>query len=125
MDWSFWDVLWTTFVVFLWISVLMIYFNVIIDVFRSRDLSGWAKAGWLVLLLVLPLISVFIYLIARGPGMTQRAVKDELDRADRLREATGASAADPAGQIARAKDLLDTGVIDAQEFEQLKRRALG
>ena len=125
MDWSFWDVLWTTFVVFLWISVLMIYFQVVVDVFRSHDLSGWGKTGWLIVLVVLPLIGLLIYTVARGPGMSERAVRDHLDRADQIRAAQGdTGGGDPTGQIARAKELLDGGVIDEQEFEQLKRRAL-
>ncbi|MGE4029626.1 MAG: SHOCT domain-containing protein [Thermoleophilia bacterium] len=125
MDWSFWDVLWTTFVVFLWISVLVIYINVVIDVFRSKDLSGWGKTGWLILLLVLPLIGVLIYVIARGPGMGERAVRDQLDRADAIRAARGeAGGGDATDQIARAKELLDSGAIDQTEYEQLKSRAL-
>ena len=122
MDWSFWEVLWTTFVVFIWISVLMIYFNVIVDVFRSHDLSGWGKAGWLVVLLVLPLIGLLVYTIVRGPGMAQRATSDQLDRADQIRAAQGGG--DPTDQIARAKSLLDSGAIDGPEFEKLKNRAL-
>lgn len=125
MDWSFWDVLWTTFVVFVWISVLIIFFQVIVDVFRSRDLSGGAKAGWLIVLIVLPFIGLMIYVLARGPGMSQRAVRDQLERADSIRDAMGAPSADPAAEIARAKELLDTGVIDGQEFATLKARALG
>ena len=124
MDWSFWDVLWTTFVVFIWISVLVMYFHVVIDVFRSHDLSGWGKAGWLILLLVLPLVGLLIYVIARGPGMSQRAVRDELERADRIRASMGEPGGDAAAQIARGKELLDSGAIDQQEFEQLKQRAL-
>jgi uncharacterized membrane protein YcjF (UPF0283 family) len=126
MDWSFWEVIWTTFVVFVWISVLVIYFQVVVDVFRSHDLSGWGKAGWLILLVVLPFISLFIYIIARGPGMSQRAVQDQLDRADRIRGsmAETGGGGDAAAQISRAKELLDSGAIDSQEFEQIKRRAL-
>ncbi len=125
MDWSFWDVLWTTFVVFIWISVLIIFFQVIVDVFRSKDLSGSAKAGWLILLIVLPFLGLLIYVIVRGPGMSQRAAQDQLDRADRIKEAMGAPASDPAAEIARAKELLDSGAIDGQEFATLKARALG
>ncbi len=122
MDWSFWDFLWTTFMVFVWISVLIIFFNVIFDVFRSRDLSGWGKAGWLILLVVLPLIGVLIYVLARGDGMAERSMRSQLDQAERIQQAYGA--ADATDQIARAKDLLDSGVIDGADFEQIKRRAL-
>jgi uncharacterized membrane protein YcjF (UPF0283 family) len=126
MDWSFWDVLWTTFVVFIWIAVLVMLFQVVLDIFRSRDLSGWAKAGWLVFVLVLPLIGLLVYIVTRGPGMMGREARDQLDRADRTRAAMGepTGGGDPVAQIARAKELLDAGVIDGQEFEQLKRRAL-
>jgi hypothetical protein len=122
MDWSFWDVLWTTFVVFLWISVLIIYFNVVVDIFRSHDLSGWSKTGWLIVLIVLPLLGLFIYTVARGPGMAERARRDQLDRADQILAAQGGG--DPTAQIARAKELLDSGAIDGPEFEKLKARAL-
>jgi hypothetical protein len=126
MDWSLWEVIWTTFVVFIWISVIIMYVHVVIDIFRSHDLSGWGKAGWLVVLLVLPLIGLLIYVIARGPAMTQRAVDDQLARADALRQSMGeGGAGDPTDQIARGKQLLDSGAIDAEEFAQIKRRALG
>ena len=125
MDWSLWEVIWTTFVVFLWISVLMIYFNVIVDVFRSHDLSGRGKAGWLIVLVVLPFIGLLIYTIARGPGMAERATRDQLDRADQIRAAQGdVGGGDPAAQIARAKELLDSGAIDGAEYEKLKARAM-
>src|SRR5688572_30590417 len=58
LDWSLWEVIWTSFVFFCWIAVLVIFFQVIIDIFRSHDLTGWGKAGWLVLLIVLPFIGL-------------------------------------------------------------------
>ena len=125
MDWSLWEVIWTTFVVFLWIAVLVIFFNVVIDIFRSHDLSGWAKAGWLIVLVVLPFIGLLIYLIARGPHMAQRAAQDQLDRADAIRAAQGnLGPGDPTAQIAKAKELFDSGAIDQAEYDQLKSKAL-
>jgi predicted PurR-regulated permease PerM len=125
MDWSFWDVIWTTFVVFLWITFLVIFFNVVIDIFRSHDLSGVLKALWLVVLVVLPFVGVLIYVILRGGGMAQRAAKDQLERADRIREAMGdAAPGAPADQIEKAKQLLDSGAITQDEFDRLKARAL-
>jgi predicted PurR-regulated permease PerM len=124
MDWSFWDVLWTTFVVFVWVMFIVILINVLIDLFRSHDLSGWAKAGWLVVLVVLPFLGVLIYLIARGGGMQQRAIKQQQHDVEQLKKMVGSSDG-PADQIAQAKALLDSGAIDQAEFEKLKAKALG
>ena len=124
MDWSLWDFLWTTFVVFIWISVLMIFFQVVFDIFRSSDLSGAAKAGWLIIVLVVPLIGMFAYVLMRGGGMAGRAAREQIDRADRIRESMGETAGDSADQIARAKQLLDSGAIDQAEYESLKAKAL-
>ena len=124
MDWSFWDVLWTTFVVFVWVMFIVILINVLIDLFRSHDLSGWAKAGWLVVLVILPFLGVLIYLIARGGGMQQRAIKQQQRDVEQLKKMVGSSDG-PADQIAQAKALLDSGAIDQAEFEKLKAKALG
>ena len=125
LDWSRWEVSWTSFVFFCWIAVLVIFFQVIIDIFRSHDLSGWAKAGWIVVLIVLPLIGLLIYLGVRGRSMSERAMKDQLDRADAIRRAQGAATpGGPADEIAKAKEMLDQGVIDQDEFAAIKKRAL-
>lgn len=125
MDWSVWDVIWTSFVFFLWIAVLVIFFQVVIDIFRSHDLSGWAKTGWLIFIVVLPLIGLLIYIGVRGPRMAERAAKEQLERADAIRRAQGMAApGTPADEIAKAKDMLDSGVIDQAEFDQLKKKAL-
>ncbi|MEO2140309.1 MAG: SHOCT domain-containing protein [Thermoleophilia bacterium] len=124
MDWSFWDVLWTTFVVFVWVMFIVILINVLIDLFRSHDLSGWAKAGWLVVLVILPFLGVLIYLIARGGGMQQRAIKQQQHDVEQLKKMVGSSDG-PADQIAQAKALLDSGAINQAEFEKLKAKALG
>jgi predicted PurR-regulated permease PerM len=124
MDWSFWDVLWTTFVVFVWVMFIVILVNVLIDLFRSHDLSGWAKALWLVVLVVLPFLGVLIYLIARGGGMQARAVQQQQQDVAHLKKMVGGSDT-PADQIAQAKALLDSGAIDQAEYEKLKAKALG
>jgi putative oligomerization/nucleic acid binding protein len=125
MDWSVWDVIWTSFVFFCWIAVLVIFFQVVIDIFRSHDLTGWAKAGWLILLVILPLIGLLIYIGVRGRHMADRAAQEQLDRADQIRRAQGMAApGTPADEIAKAKEMLDQGVIDDAEFQQLKQKAL-
>ena len=123
MDWSVWDVLWTTFVIFVWAMFLVILINVLIDLFRSRDLNGWMKAIWVLVLVVLPLLGVLIYLIARGGGMQERATEARDRDVEQLKQMVG-SPASPTGQITEAKKLLDSGAIDQAEYEALKAKAL-
>ena len=119
---GFWHFLWTVLVIYVFFVFLMIFFQVVFDLFRSRDLSGWAKAGWVILLVVLPLFGVLIYLLVRHEGMAERAVQSQLAQADRVRASAGAGS--PTDEIAQARELLDAGVISTDEFEQLKQRAL-
>jgi ABC-type multidrug transport system fused ATPase/permease subunit len=117
---------------FLWILWFYLLFWIIFDIFRSRDLSGWAKALWLIFVIVLPYLGVFVYLIARGGSMHERSVReaqaaDEEFRA-RVRDAAGStgSAGDGhADQLAKLADLRDRGVISDAEFQQGKAKILG
>lgn len=119
------DLFWSIMSIFFIVIYLMMLFSVLTDVFRDHELSGWAKAIWLVALLIFPLISMLVYVIVRGPGMAKRQKKaaDAADDAARayIREATGTS---PTDQIAQAKALLDEGTINQEEFDQLKAKAL-
>lgn len=124
MDWSLWDVIWTTFVIFVWAMFLVVVINVVIDLFRSHDLSGWGKAGWLLVILVLPLLGVLLYLIARGGGMQERAIKQHEQDVEQMKRMVGPAGGTPADQIAQAKALLDSGAIDQAEFNALKGKAL-
>ncbi|HEY5856057.1 MAG TPA: SHOCT domain-containing protein [Aldersonia sp.] len=123
---SFWDFLWYTLVIFAFVAYLMVLFAILSDLFRDRELSGWWKAVWIVLLLFLPWITALVYLIARGKGMTQRTIgaqRQAKEQADAyIQSVAGKSAAD---QIADAKALLDTGTITDAEFAALKAKALG
>jgi predicted PurR-regulated permease PerM len=123
MAWSFWDVLWTTFVIFVWAMFLVVLINVVMDLFRSHDIRGWAKALWLIILIAIPLFGVLIYLIARGGGMAERAQKAQQAQVEHLKDMVG-TAGTPADQIAQAKTLLDSGAIDQAEFDKLKAKAL-
>ena len=122
---SFWDFLWYTLVIFAFVAYLMVLFAILSDLFRDRELSGWWKAVWIVLLLFLPWITALVYLIARGKGMTQRTIgaqRQAKEQADAyIQSVAGKSAAD---QIADAKALLDTGTITDAEFAALKAKAL-
>lgn len=118
--------LWTLWF-FIWVAALMVWIRCIFDLFGDTSLSGWAKAGWAVLLVLLPWVGAVIYLIARGRSMNdrQQAKVAELQAAqdDYIKQVAGASAT-PADQIANAKALLDAGTIDQNEFEALKAKAL-
>ena len=117
---------WTILEVFLWVLWIWVLIYVFIDIFRSHDLSGWAKALWFVFVLFIPLIGVLVYLIARGGKMQERAQQDarqqEKDFRAYVQEA--ASSGTPADQLAKLADLRDKGVISAEEFEREKAKVL-
>jgi ABC-type multidrug transport system fused ATPase/permease subunit len=120
----FWSVLWFFFL-FIWIMIL---FQIFGDLFRDHSLSGVAKALWVLFLVFLPFLAVFVYLIARGHGMAERAAARQ-QRAQQqfdgyVREVAATGDASPPEQIARAKELLDAGTIDQSEFDRLKAKAL-
>lgn len=125
-DFSFWEFLWSLVVIYFLFFALLIIFWVVLDIFRSRDIGGGAKALWLIFLVIFPLIGVLAYLIARGHGMAERhaerqeAAKHDFDAY--VKDAAGTGGA--ADQIARAKDLLDAGTITQDEFDALKAKAL-
>lgn len=120
------DVLWSMVVFFFMVVYFLILFNVLFDLFRSHDVSGWAKAIWVLALLVFPLVTLLIYLIVRGGGMAQRSLdaqkKAQSDFDEYVRSTAGGG--DPAAQIAKAKELLDSGAIDQSEFDAIKAKAL-
>ena len=124
---DFWEVLLWSFWFFIWIAALMVWFRCLFDLFGDSSLSGWAKAGWAVLLIFVPWLGALIYLIARGRSMTERqaaaAAQMQAEQREYIQQVASTSPA-PAEEIARAKELLDSGVIDQTEFDALKSRAL-
>ena len=123
----FWTMLWF----FLWIAWLVALFHIIGDIFNSDDLGGWGKAIWLIFVILLPLLGLLIYLIARGGGMQKRAI--EKARAQResyeayLREtacSTAVGGGGSADELAKLADLRDKGVITVDEFERQKAKIL-
>jgi membrane protein implicated in regulation of membrane protease activity len=117
---------WTIFEIFLWILWIWVLVYVFIDIFRSHDLSGWAKALWFVFVLFIPLIGVLVYLIARGGEMQQRAQQDaqQQDQEARRYIQDVAGAPNSADQLAKLADLRDRGVITADEFDREKAKVL-
>ena len=117
---------WTILEIFLWVLWIWILVYVLIDIFRSHDLSGWAKALWFLFVLFIPLIGVLVYLIARGGEMHERAVRQaqQQDREARryIQEAAGSPTS--AEQLSKLADLRDRGVITADEFDREKAKVL-
>lgn len=120
------DALWTLLAIFFMVIYFMILFSVLGDLFRDHELSGVAKAVWIIALLFFPFFSLLVYLIARGGGMAQRQMKAQQamqQQMDQYVQQT-AAATDPSEQIAKAKKLLDDGTISQQEFDAIKQKAL-
>jgi membrane protein implicated in regulation of membrane protease activity len=118
---------WTIFEIFLWVIWFWILITVFIDIFRSRDLSGWAKALWFIFVLFIPLIGVLVYLIARGGKMHERSVRDQQQADQEFRsyvQDVAGSGDTPADQLSKLADLRDRGVITAEEFDRQKSRIL-
>ena len=124
-DYPFMDVLWSMIIFFFWVIWIWIVITVLVDIFRRHDISGWAKAAWVIFVVILPWLGVLIYLIAQHDGMRERSIKQAQGQQqafdDYVRETAGGGAA---ADIAKAKELLDTGAITQAEFEAMKAKAL-
>ena len=122
---NFWEFLWLIAISFFLLSYLMVLVRIVFDVFRDNSMGGFAKALWIIALLVVPLLTALVYIIARGRGMAQRQIADEQklkSQADAyIREVASAT---PADQIARAKTLLREGAITEAEYAEIKAAAL-
>jgi Short C-terminal domain len=126
------DVFLTMLWFFLWIMWFFLLFRVLLDIFRSRDLGGWGKAGWVTFTILLPFLGVLVYLIARGHKMTERDVaeaqaQDKAFRAYVQEAAHGNSNGNGTGtadELAKLADLRDHGVISEAEFQQGKQKIL-
>jgi len=126
-SYPFLEVFWDILIFFAWVIFIWIAITVLIDVFRRHDISGWAKAAWVVLVVILPWIGVLAYLIFNHDGMAERRaseVRASQSQFDDYVRQTAAAGGGAAGEIAKAKELLDSGTITQQEFDSLKAKAL-
>jgi predicted PurR-regulated permease PerM len=125
-SYPFLNILWDILIIFAWVIFIWIAITVLIDVFRRRDISGWAKAAWVVFVVILPWIGVLAYLIFNHNGMNERSAREARTQQaqfdEYVRQAAGSGGA--ASDIEKAKQLLDSGAITPQEFEALKAKAL-
>ena len=126
LAYTFGQAMWTMFIFFAWILFFWLLFTVFGDLFRRSDIGGWGKAGWTIFVICLPFLGIFVYLIAEGTAMGERSMK-EAQTAQAQMDAhvkAVAGSADPAAQIAKAKELLDSGAITQAEYDGLKAKAL-
>jgi len=125
-DYPFLDIFWSMIIFFCWVIWIWMVIAILMDIFSRHDISGWGKAAWCVFIIVLPFLGVLIYLIAHSKDMAerrageQRAARADFD--DYVK--TVATNGGPATEIAKAKELLDSGAITQAEFDALKTKAL-
>jgi hypothetical protein len=124
-DYPFLDLLWTMLIFFCWIIWFWLLITIFADIFRRRDIGGGTKTLWLIFVIVLPFLGVFIYLLVNNDGMAERNINQartqQAQMDDYIRSTAGGGAA---GEIEKAKGLLDSGAISQAEFDALKQRAL-
>ncbi len=120
------EVLWAMLVFFLFIIWIYLLISIFVDIFRSRDLSGWGKAGWTIFIIILPFLGVFIYLIARGTSMHERSAREVAEAQEAqdeyIRQVAGSDST--ADELAKLTDLRDKGVLSDDEFEAQKAKLL-
>ena len=122
---TFGQVMWTFLVLFAWILFFWLLFAVFGDLFRRHDLSGWGKAAWSIFVIFVPFLGCFVYLITQGHKIGERNIQEaqaaqaQLD--SHIKTVAGSGSAE---QIAKAKELLDSGAITQAEFDALKAKAL-
>ena len=122
----FLDMIWSIFVFFLLVAWIWVIIGIIGDVFRSKDLGGFAKGIWVLFIIAIPWLGVLCYLIARGKGMEERGVQD-LKRAEDVQRAyiQNVAGASTASELSKLAELKDKGVISDAEFEGQKAKLLG
>jgi hypothetical protein len=120
----FWTMLWF----FLWFAWIVILIRVFADIFRSKDMGGWAKALWVIFVIIVPFLGVFIYLIARGHKMADRDIADAQARDQAfqsyVRDVAGSTSSSSADELSKLADLKAKGVITDAEFQQQKAKIL-
>ncbi|GAA2153588.1 SHOCT domain-containing protein [Kitasatospora kazusensis] len=126
MNYPLLDIFWTMLWFFMWIIWIMLLFRIIADIIRSHDMGGWGKAGWMILIILLPFVGVIVYLIVRGGSMARREVKQAQEREDDFRSyiKDAAGPGDQADQIAKLAQLKEQGHLSEEEYQRAKAKIL-
>ena len=125
-DYPFLNVFWTMILFFFWVAWIWVLIMVFSDLFRRHEVSGWVKALWIIVLIFMPFLGVLVYVLVNGHGMTERNVKQAQAQQAQFDAyvQTAAGKSSTAGEIEKAKALLDSGAITQPEFDALKAKAL-
>ena len=123
-DYPFFDVFWSIVIFFAWLAWIWIAITCFIDIFRRHDIGGFHKAVWVVFIIVIPFLGVLVYLIVQHDGMRERSVKQVQDQQAQFDQYVQQTAGGSASEIAKAKELLDSGAITQEEFDSIKAKAL-
>src|SRR6476659_1262087 len=123
-DYPFLDILWTMVLFFAWVAWIWIAITVFSDIFRRHDIGGWHKAIWVVFVILVPFLGVLVYLIVQHDGMRERTVKQAQTQQQAFDQYVRETAGGPATEIAKAKELLDSGAITQADYDAIKAKAL-
>ena len=123
-DYPFLDVFWTMILFFAWFAWIWIAITCFMDIFRRHDIGGWHKALWVVFIIVVPFLGVLVYLIAQHDGMRDRSIEQAKAQQAAFDDYVRDTAGGPATEIAKAKELLDSGAITQADFDAIKAKAL-
>jgi hypothetical protein len=123
-DYQFGEVFWTIVVFFAWFAWIWIAVTCFIDIFRRDDIGGWGKALWVVFIILVPFLGVLVYLIVQHDGMRERSLSQAQAQQQQFDEYVRDTASGSATEIAKAKELLDSGAITQAEFDSIKAKAL-
>ncbi|MEU4130435.1 SHOCT domain-containing protein [Streptomyces wuyuanensis] len=119
---AFWTVMW----IFLWVVWLVLLFRVFVDIFRDHEMSGWAKAAWLIFMLLIPFLGVLVYVIVRGRDMGKREIKHAQEQQEAFNAyiRQTAKGAGPGDELARLSELKAKGDLSEEEFQRAKDKLL-
>jgi ABC-type multidrug transport system fused ATPase/permease subunit len=123
-SWSLGDALLLTIEIFLFVIWVWIFVSIVVDLFRDHELSGWYKAAWLFFLIIIPFFSALIYLIARGNGMRDRAIQEQIDAQKAANEYIRQVSTSPVDDLAKLNELKEKGVLSQEEFDKAKAKTL-
>jgi hypothetical protein len=128
-DYPLLGLIWTMFILFLWVAWLFLLFRVFADIFRTHDMGGVAKALWCVFVILAPFLGTFVYLIARGHSMAERdaeqARQSEAAFRSYVQTAASDSGSSAADELSKLAALKQSGVLTDAEFEAQKAKLLG